>query len=330
MRPADRALSLVQSLATGIPFQVAWYYSKALARRLAAIADEIKPDHVYCQLPRMAEYVRSWPHAKTLDYMDSFGVSMLRRSHVARWPFSWIYRWEGARMLRYEEVISHHFDHLTIISRQDKDSLRFSGADRIEVVPNGIDGYFLDCVPAYTSEFDMVFIGNLSYLPNIETAEYLVNRILPLCPKGTTVLLAGASPQHRVMSLAGTQVTVEGWSADIRTQYSRGRVFVAPMWSGTGQQNKIMEAMALGIPCITTEAVNNAIGAIPDKEILLADSPDAFVSQLTSLLSDSTLYENIRGGAARFVRSSFDWEQNGRLLSFMFAKTKMNDPDPDN
>ncbi len=322
IRPADRWFSLCIALFRGLPFQVAWYYSRTLRKRIADIITEVNPDHIYCQLPRMAEYVRKVPVPRTLDYMDSFGIGMLRRASVAGWPSSIIYRWEAARMLRYEEEIASDFDSLTIISEQDKQSFTFAEADRIHVVRNGIDAYFLDYKGERTNEFDLVFVGNLSYLPNIETAEFLVQRILPLCPPKTRLLLAGASPDPRVRRLAGPNVTVSGWLEDIRTAYCSAKVFMAPMWSGTGQQNKILEAMALGIPCITTPIVNNAIGAASNREILLADTPESFAKAFQHIVSDASIYQVVQSQAYRFVRENFSWEQNGQVLSSIFAKTK--------
>jgi glycosyltransferase involved in cell wall biosynthesis len=325
IRPADRAISLFSALFSGLPFQVAWFFSPTLRQRLQKLIEEIRPDHIYCQLPRMAEYCRKMPYAKTLDYMDSFGLSMMRRSTVAKWPASWIYQWEAKRMLAYERKIAADFDHLTIISEQDKRSFQFGAASEMTVVPNGIDTYFLDDEKKEDPVYDIVFVGNLSYLPNVETAEFLVNHILPLCPENTTVLISGASPQKRVLNLRSNRVWVEGWREDIRKAYRSGRVFLAPMWTGTGQQNKILEAMALGIPCITTPLVNNAIGATDGKEILLAETPASFAKAFNALLQNPEMYEDIKLAAKQFVRDTYSWEQNGTLLSFVFEKIKKNE-----
>ncbi|MBP8213562.1 MAG: glycosyltransferase, partial [Saprospiraceae bacterium] len=109
------------------------------------------------------------------------------------------------------------------------------------------------------------------------------------------------------------------WVDDIRTSYVSGRIFVAPMWSGTGQQNKILEAMALGIPCITTQLVNNAIGAQPGKEILIAESATEFANAIQLLLKDQALYHTVSTQSSKFVQQKFDWKQNATILSSIFA-----------
>ena len=112
---------------------------------------------------------------------------------------------------------------------------------------------------------------------------------------------------------------MSGWIDDIRSAYTNAKIFVAPMWSGTGQQNKILEAMALGVPCITTSLVNNAIGAQDGKEILLAENAHEFAKAIEKILADDLLYDSISMNSMQYVRQNFDWNQQSKLLSSIFA-----------
>ena len=317
--PLERYLGLIRAVASGLPFQIAWFYSPKSDELIQQICQEIQPDHIFCQLPRMAEYCTTLPHKKTLDYMDSFGIGMQKRSSVVKGLMSALYKKEAVRMIRYEALIAKRFDHLTIISQQDKEQFSFGEAESIHVVPNGISPAFFDFPKVNKPEYDVIFVGNMGYLPNIETVEFLINDILPLLPDKTKVIIAGANPSPRVKKLASPQVFVSGWVDDIRTSYVSGRIFVAPMWSGTGQQNKILEAMALGIPCITTQLVNNAIGAQQGKEILIAESATEFANAIQLLLKDQALYHTVSTQSSKFVQQKFDWKQNATILSSIFA-----------
>jgi glycosyltransferase involved in cell wall biosynthesis len=208
---------------------------------------------------------------------------------------------------------------LTIISQQDKDNFEFEKAKEIHVINNGIDQSFFENLNI-NKTFDLVFVGNMSYLPNIEAAEYLASKILPLCPVNTSLLIAGANPADRIKKLADENVTISGWMDDIRLAYGQARVFVAPLWSGTGQQNKILEAMAMGIPSITTTAVNNAINAQENKEIMIANDEIEFVNHINILLSNKDKYHDISHNAKTFVARNFDWNHNGLILSSIFAQ----------
>ncbi len=324
--PYERYISLLHALFSGIPFQIAWFYNKSLQKKIDKLAHDIQPDHIFCQLPRMAQYCVGLPYPKTLDYMDSFGIGMNRRASVAKGWMSWVYKMEAGRMIRFEANIAKKFNHLTIISQQDKDQFNFPEAAAIHVVSNGISPTFFEFPKNSIPLYDIVFVGNMSYLPNIESVEYLVHHILPELSPDLKVLIAGANPASRVKKLATEHVTVSGWVEDIRHAYASAKIFVAPMWSGTGQQNKILEAMAMGLPCITTKMVNNAIGAQPRKEILLAETPAEFITEINKILSNTALYEQMSQNSATFVKQNFDWNQNGKVLSAIFAQN-LNEPD---
>jgi glycosyltransferase involved in cell wall biosynthesis len=318
--PTERFVSLFRALFNGMPFQIAWFFSRKIQSIIKEIHTEIKPDHIYCQLPRMVEYAKVLGTERSLDYMDCFGIGMQRRASVATGLVSWLYKLEAERMLQYEKVISHDFKNLMIISDQDKKQFKFDKASEIIVVPNGIDKTFFYPALEVEKEYDVVFIGNMAYLPNIEAAEYLVRRILPFCKRAIKVLIAGASPSARVRNLASEHVTIKGWVDDIRTAYTSGKLFVAPMFSGTGQQNKILEAMALGVPCLTTGVVNNAIGAEPGKSILLAETPEQFANEIERVLSYEDVYSQIRDAGKLFIENTLSWEDTGTILSTIFAR----------
>ena len=317
--PFERFTSILRAFTTGIPYQIAWFYSRYADDQIRQIINDITPDHVFCQLPRMAEYAMHLPYPKTLDYMDCFGVGMHRRAQVARGLLAPMYRNEAERMIHYEEKISNKFDHLTIISEQDKNQFSFENAKHIQVISNGISTLFFDYLKNHDPEYDIIFVGNMSYLPNIESVEYLITQVVPLLNKPLKILIAGTCPAPRIQKLAEKNVIVSGWIDDIRSAYTNAKIFVAPMWSGTGQQNKILEAMALGVPCITTSLVNNAIGAQDGKEILLAENAHEFAKAIEKILADDLLYDSISMNSMQYVRQNFDWNQQSKLLSSIFA-----------
>jgi glycosyltransferase involved in cell wall biosynthesis len=93
---------------------------------------------------------------------------------------------------------------------------------------------------------------------------------------------------------------------------------IAPLFMGAGQQNKVLEAMAMGVPVITTELVNNAIGAKVGDELLVASSAEEFADQAVRLLEDGELYGRVSASALEFVRRTFDWDAVGvRLASIL-------------
>jgi len=318
-----RCLGVFQAVFSGMPFQNGYFYQKKALKYIYNQVVRIRPDHIYCHLARMGEYAKNLPFSKTLDYMDSFGIGMERRAKLASWWQKWVYHAEAVRMKRYEMSIFQYFDHHTIISDQDKKTLHFDGAENIVVNPNGVDIRFFEEMDI-DKDYDLVFVGNMGYLPNVEAAEYIVHEILPLLPAGIKLLISGARPHKRIKSLASSHVVVSGWVEDIRKSYKRAKICIAPLWSGTGQQNKILEAMALGVPCLTTPAVNSAIGASENIDIVIADNASDFATQIKHLLQNPVIANEIGKNAQSFVMQNYSWEKNALVLKRIFTEAKQH------
>lgn len=320
IKPFERYCSLIKIINSEIPLSVAWFYSKRIQIAINKIIEEEKPNLIFCQLTRMHPYLKSLNYPKVIDYMDAFGVGMQRRSHIVDIFSKQIYKLEGKRMANYETDIAKYYDRLLIISDQDKSMLALPTGIKVDVVPNGVDEKFFDFKPS-NKIYDIVFVGNMSYLPNINAAEFIVHQILPILDqKNVKILFAGVDPDERVKRLASDHVTVSGYVDDIREAYVSGKIFVAPLFYGTGQQNKILEAMALKLPCVTTTAVNNAIYASNGEQIFVANDAQSFATNINKLLSDKNLRDNIGNNASLFVKENYQWEEIGHKLNRIFAQ----------
>jgi glycosyltransferase involved in cell wall biosynthesis len=200
--------------------------------------------------------------------------------------------------------------------------LGFAGSEKVQVVRNGVDTEFFSPSSTPTDQRDLLFVGNMGYPPNVNAVTTLVSEILPLVrgerPQ-TDLLIAGARPTKAVQQLGGVGIEVSGWLDDIRSAYERGRIMVVPLVIGAGLQNKILEAMSMGVPCVTTELVNRAIGAVPDEEILIATSAQEFAQQTLRLLESPELYSRISAGGLKLVQSRYSWQAVGETLIAAFA-----------
>jgi glycosyltransferase involved in cell wall biosynthesis len=260
--------------------------------------------------------------------MDVFSEGMRQRAQKAGW-LGFPFRWEANRLARYERSIYKDFDRHTIISLQDRNRLSLATADQVEIIPNGVDASFAP-QPGKTPGHDLVFVGNLGYGPNIEAVQVLANEVLPeLNRRGRKVslLVAGARPVAAVQKLNHREgITVRGWMEDIRDAYADGRIFVAPMYSGLGLQNKILEAMAMALPCITTSMVNNAIGAIHGQSIFVADSVSAMADHIMLLLDDTSKSAAVAVAARQFVLDHYTWESQVHKLEAFIQTKNMYQP----
>lgn len=300
----------------GLPLSVSWFTDGPAFRALRRTLDAVRPDLVYAQLARTGEYLSIAPAPRVVDLMDAFSHIARQRAGIAPWWLRPFLRWEAVLLERYERRLAAMTDRQVFITERDRRMLDPEGRWPALVIPNGIDTAHFRPDPQITPTVDLVFVGNLGYFPNIAAAQYLVREVLPLVRASreeTAVLLAGARPAPAVRALQGQGVRVEGWVEDIRSAYATGRIFVAPLFHGAGQQNKILEAMAMGIPVITTPHVHAGIGC-PPEVVLLADSPGSFAGQILRLLQEPALRAEQSAAARRFVTEHHGWTPIVNLL----------------
>ena len=318
-------LKLFSAIFSRLPFQVAYFHHRKAQRRINAALEQFRPEHILCQLVRTTEYVREVHDVpKTLDYMDTLSKGLERRSEMAPTLLAPLFRAETRRLIRYENLMLDLFDHSVIISAQDREYIYHPWRDRIAVIPNGVDSEHF--TPRHgRQDYDIVFTGNMNYPPNIDSALYLAQQILPLVRRtrpNTTLLISGVAPSQSVRDLGRTDplIHVSGWVKDIRDSYASARLFVAPMQIGTGLQNKLLEAMAMRIPCITSTLANNAVGARPGDAILVGNSPEEYAAHILHLLDDPAERARIAENGYQFIRSQFDWDKAAEKLDRMISQ----------
>jgi sugar transferase (PEP-CTERM/EpsH1 system associated) len=318
---------LAGALFSRLPFQVAYFHHAVAQRRFDAAVAHFRPEHIFCQLVRTTEYARAHPSIpKTLDYMDTLSKGLERRTEMASPLLAPLFRAETRRLIRYENLVFDLFDHRVIISGQDLEYIYHPQRDLIHVIPNGVD---MEHFTPRTGEprYDLVFTGNMNYPPNIDSVLYLAQHVLPLVRlerPGTSLLISGVDPSPGVRDLARQDplITVSGWVKDIRDSYASAALFVAPMQIGTGLQNKLLEAMAMRIPCVTSPLANNAVGAVPGESILVGGTPEEYAAHILHLLNDRAERERIAESGRRFIQRRFDWDRAAGELDALMAGSR--------
>lgn len=317
---------LIRLLFTNTSLQVAYFYNKKAHQKIKNLVTEIQPDHIYCQLIRVSEYVKDFSIKKTLDYMDALARGMERRIEEAPFYLKPFLKIETLRLKRYEHQIFDYFDNITIISKQDRDLIVNAYNHNIVVVPNGVDYskyHFKDLPKVY----DLVFTGNMGYPPNVNSVLYLVKKIMPLLWQQNPdikLVIAGANPHPKIQALKSKNVIVTGWVEDITTYYAQSKIFIAPMQIGTGLQNKLLEAMAIKLPCITSELANNALGATHNENILIGHTPEDYAQLVFELLNNPEKAKKIAENGYRFVKENYTWEGSTAILENLIVKTSIN------
>ena len=307
---------LIRAFLKGLPLQCGYFYNRKAARKVDALIEKHRPDMLFGQLLRVAEYIRHKDLPKAIDYQDVFSYGMKRRRDIASWITRPVFNMEYQRLCRYEAAIFDDFDVKTIISEPDRDLIPHPKKNEILIIPNGVDHDYFKPLQQ-EKQYDVVFTGNMSYAPNVNAVEYLANEILPIVwkvlPK-TKMYIAGASPDPKVKKAACERIIVSGWLDDIRDAYAQSRVFIAPMRIGTGLQNKLLEAMSMGLPAITTPLANASLGAQPDQEILIGSNAEELAQHIITLLTNQDKAAQIAQAGFDFTNRVYDWGKATEIL----------------
>ncbi|MEZ4898921.1 MAG: glycosyltransferase [Saprospiraceae bacterium] len=308
-----------------LPIQVAYFYSRRIKSQIHQIIFQHNPDVIYTQLIRSSMYTRGLPFPKVIDFMDCFSLNTERRARQSSGISRWFWQWESHQVRKFEKHCFFDYDAQVIISEFDRAAMPLHAKHRMFVIPNGIDTGFYQPQTGFPGTVDILFAGNMGYYPNIKAAQYLVEEIKPLVARSLRWQIAGARPDAKVSRLQRKGVEVTGWVEDLRQAYANAKLFVAPIWEGAGLQNKILEAMAMGLPTITTPVVNNSINGEPGKHLLIAKNPAEFSKAILTLLDDRDYYREIAENGRNFVRNHYQWDLfNEQLENVLIHVSKPN------
>ena len=315
-------LGLVRAFFKGLPLQCDYFYNRKAAKKVDSVIAKHKPEILYGQLLRVAEYIRYKNLPKAIDFQDIFSYGMKRRADIASPLIRPIFNMEYQRLKRYEAAIFNDFAVRSIICEPDRALFPHERRNEILIIPNGVDHEYFkpqECEKKY----DLVFTGNMSYPPNVNAVEYLSHEILPIVWKtlpDVKLYIAGASPDPKVKKVASERIIVSGWLDDIRTAYAQSRVFIAPMRIGTGLQNKLLEAMSMHLPAITSPLANASLGAKPNEEIMVGSNAQEMAQHIITLLTDTQKAEQIAQAGFDFTNRVYDWGKATEILEHAMSQ----------
>jgi polysaccharide biosynthesis protein PslH len=218
------------------------------------------------------------------------------------------------------------FPVVTVVAEPDAAALRaLRDGSRVEVIPNGVDvNAFrprpdLDVVPD-----SIVFVGAMSFPPNMEAVAWFVAEVLPLLHAARPSVhfsIVGRDPSPAVRELAANPaVTVTGQVDDVRPHLARAAVVVAPMVSGSGIKNKILEAMAMQRPVVATPLAAEGLAAVRDRDFLIAGSPAEFAGAVAALLADPDRASSVAAAGRALVTERYTWEACAARYAALYAE----------
>lgn len=321
--------SKVNTLRSGLhlftkdPLTLPAFYSRRFRNAVQVKLQKKEFDLIYIYSSSMAQYVLdAGPILKLMDFIDVDSQKWFDYAARARQPMKAVYYREGIRLRSFEKKVAALCDQNLFTSESELKIFReFAPDARAMTLPNGVD-LTREPTRAYRPN-KLVFVGSMDYFPNVDAMLYFTGEILPLIRKevpDVELFIVGRNPSSQVKALERLKnVTVTGDVDEVGSYLQDAAASVIPLRIARGIQNKILEAMAHGVPVITTDAALNGIMAKPGRDLLTADDTHDFAQKVVAVLKDRCMRNHLATDALRLVQQDYRWETRLQKLEESIA-----------
>ena len=320
--PDKASLAFAGQLLTGLvsklPVAVSRYRSAAMKRKIEELARNEKFDCVVC------DFLFPAPNIPDLDTCVLFQhnvEAMIWKRHVEHadnLPKRMYFELQARRMHEYEGQVCRQVKNVIAVSDQDADMMRrIYRASRVNAVPTGVDLEFFAPPEGPEKLAELVFVGSMDWMPNIDGMQWFVDQVLPLIRKrrpDCTLAIVGRKPPPAMLELGAkdSRIQVTGTVPDVRPYLWGGAVSIVPLRIGGGTRLKIYEAMAAKIPVVSTEIGAEGLDIRSSENISIADEPEDFAARCLALLEDETARCRMAAAAWEMVAARYSWEEVSR------------------
>jgi sugar transferase (PEP-CTERM/EpsH1 system associated) len=311
---------MIARLPTPAPSSVGFFHSGTLARSIRRLFAATRFDLIFVHCSSVAHYVAHVRDApKILDFGDMDSQKWLEYANYKPFPLNLGYRLEGIKLAAEERRLARAFDFCTATTRAEWQTLENYGTGaRTDWFPNGVDSAYFSPTAAPCDPDTLSFVGRMDYYPNQACMHEFCRDVFPRIRErrpNARLLIVGADPDAAIRRLGDMPgVTVTGSVPDVRPYLHRSTAMVAPLRIARGTQNKILEAMAAGVPVVTTSIAAGGVDAVAGTDLCVADSAEAIADAALALMSSAELRERFsKAGRARML-SHHNWEGSMRRL----------------
>ena len=315
------------------PSSMGYFYSGELAAKVRKLLANQRFDLIFVHCSSVAQYVENVTGIpKILDFGDMDSQKWLEYSNYKPFPLSLGYTLEGNKMLWAEKRLARKFDLCTATTRAEWETLEGYGTGAAtDWFPNGVDADFFCPDPKSNGAHDtdtVSFIGRMDYYPNQECMQRFCAEVWPLLrrERGTMkLLIVGADPSPQIQALGALPgVTVTGSVPDVRPFIRGSAVMVAPLAIARGTQNKILEAMAMGVPVVTSSAAAGGVDAEAEKHFLVADSAEQTAAAILRITGDRNERARLAKAGRERMLSHHDWPRSMQRLDGIIERCVRN------
>ena len=319
---------MVLRLPLPTPSSMGYFYSTELAAQVRRLLATQTWDLIFVHCSSVAPYVQHVSGVpKILDFGDMDSQKWLEYAHYKPFPLSLGYRLEGTKMLWAEKRLARRFDLCTATTRAEWETLQGYGTGAAtDWFPNGVDADYFSPVDELYDADTISFIGRMDYYPNQECMARFCKEAWPLLkahrPK-MKLLIVGADPSPEMRALGQLPgVTVTGSVPDVRPYIRASALMVAPLAIARGTQNKILEAMAMGVPVVTSRVAAGGVDAEADAHLLVADSASDITQAILRIAENPDERGRLAAAGRQRMLSHHAWPRSMQRLDGIIQRCR--------
>jgi glycosyltransferase involved in cell wall biosynthesis len=322
-------LAMIRSLLTGQP----WMMVRDDRQAMRALVDRLSVggrfDVAHADQLNMCQYARRVPGAfKVFDAHNALWLLYQRLWQTMKpGPKKWLLGRDWRLIKRYEGRVCREFDALLAVSHQDHQALEEAAGGPLEatVIPIAIDTDEIKAIERKAEPTHILHIGTMYWPPNIDAVNWFIQRVYPLIRQkrpDAQLDVVGSRPPAELLALneAGLGVNVTGYVADPTPYQQRAAVMIVPLLAGGGMRVKILNALAEGIPIVSTTLGYEGIAVTPGEDILAADTPAEFAAQVLRVLNDPHLGRQLAADGRKLIEEMYDYRRACRPLDAVYAR----------
>ena len=299
--------------------------SREMQRTLDGIVAKNDFDIIQSEFPTMGDYNFQSDAVRILDSHNVEYDVFRRMWQKARSPLRKLHYYDEFKKFYHEELaVYKKQDALFVTSERDKMILDadIPGVPKY-VVPNGVDSAYFAPKEQTTEPHSLVFTGALSYIPNSDGVLYFLDSVFPLIQRkipDAKIYVVGMGPPRELRRRASESVIVTDYVDDVRPYVHRSSVYVVPLRMGGGTRLKVLEAMAMKKPIVSTSIGCEGIQVKDGESIRIADTPEAFADSTVELLRNSALRSRLSENGFEIMKAQYEWNVIGADVNKLYEK----------
>ena len=311
---------MVARLPLTTPSSMGYFYSTELASQVRQLLAAQRWDLIFVHCSSVAQYVEHVTDVpKILDFGDMDSQKWLEYAHYKPFPLSLGYTLEGSKMLWAEKRLARRFDLCTATTRAEWQTLDGYGTGAAtDWFPNGVDAQFFSPTDGTYDAETISFIGRMDYYPNQECMQRFCDQVWPLLRQQRPqmkLLIVGADPSPAMLALGQRPgVTVTGSVPEVQPYIRGSALMVAPLAIARGTQNKILEAMAMGVPVVTSSVAAGGVDAEPENHLLVADTPQQIAAAVLRITQNPAQRQHFANSGRERMLSHHAWPRSMQRL----------------